>query len=138
MIVVDTSVLVHLLLPDDDSPLIDEVAWVDDVWHAPALWRSELRDVLVKKLRAGALTFEDAVDCLIDAEQLLGERTREADPERVIDLALQSGCTAYDCEFIDLALRLELPLVTLDSQLLTAFPDVAVAPDEFLQSHDRR
>ena len=51
MIVVDTNVLVQLLLPAEEAPLVEEIARIDDVWHAPALWRSEFRSVLVKQPR---------------------------------------------------------------------------------------
>ena len=37
-----------------------------------------------------------------------------------------SHCSAYDCEFVALALELEVPLVTADRQLLRSFPRIAV------------
>ncbi len=139
MIVVDTNVIVLLLVHDDEelplAPLIEELSRLDATWYAPALWRSELRSVLLRKLRAGNLTMDEAEECLIDADQLLGERTCEPDPVQTLDLALQSGCTAYDCEFVAVAHALAAPLVTLDRQVLTAFPDVAVSPDLFLRMH---
>lgn len=133
MIVVDTSVLVQLLLPSEEGALIEEVARLDDEWHAPALWRSELRSVLVQQVRRGALSVAAADECLIDAEQLLGVGTCDADPLHVIDLALESGCSAYDCEFVDVAVRLGAPLLTADRALLAAFGEVAVTPEQFLR-----
>ncbi|MBL8843617.1 MAG: type II toxin-antitoxin system VapC family toxin [Planctomycetes bacterium] len=130
---VDTSVLVQLLLPSEEGALIEEVARLDDEWHAPALWRSELRSVLVQQVRRGALSVAAADECLIDAEQLLGVGTCDADPLHVIDLALESGCSAYDCEFVDVAVRLGAPLLTADRALLAAFGEVAVTPEQFLR-----
>jgi predicted nucleic acid-binding protein len=46
----------------------------------------------------------------------------------VLSLAAQSGCSAYDCEFVALAQDLRVPLVTTDRQILKAFPTVAVSP----------
>ncbi len=137
MIVVDTSVLVQLLLPSAEAALIEEVARLDEVWHAPALWRSELRNVLVQQVRRGTLSLDAAHDCLLDAEQLLEVGTCDADPLHVVDLALESGCSAYDCEFVDVAVRLGAPLLTADRALLTAFRDVAVTPEQFLRLHGR-
>jgi predicted nucleic acid-binding protein len=50
----------------------------------------------------------------------------------MLELAHRSGCTAYDCEFVALAEKLELPLVTSDPQILKAFPDQALSPRDFL------
>jgi hypothetical protein len=38
---------------------------------------------------------------------------------------------AYDCEFIATASDLNVPLVTVDKQLLRAFPGVALSLNEF-------
>ena len=38
-----------------------------------------------------------------------------------------SDCSAYDCEFIALAINLNTKLVTMDKKLLKAFPERAVA-----------
>ena len=134
MIVVDTNVLAQLLLPHEEARIAEELVCVDDAWHAPPLWRSELRSVLVQRLRREALTFDEATQCFVDAEDLVGEGTREVDPLRVVELALASGCTAYDCEFVEVARSLGAPLVTRDLQLLAAFPDLAVTPEEFLDA----
>jgi predicted nucleic acid-binding protein len=43
------------------------------------------------------------------------------DSQRVLELVRDSDCSAYDCEFVALALRLDTKLVTMDAKLLTAF-----------------
>ena len=50
----------------------------------------------------------------------------------VFSLAIQSGCSAYDCEFVWLARDLGLPLVTVDKKALNAFPDLVVLPEIFI------
>jgi predicted nucleic acid-binding protein len=40
----------------------------------------------------------------------------------VLTLALESGCSAYDCEFVALAKQLGVKLVTEDAKLRRAFP----------------
>jgi len=37
-----------------------------------------------------------------------------------------SDCSAYDCEFMALAMKLDTRLVTVDKKLLRAFPKRAV------------
>ena len=45
----------------------------------------------------------------------------------VLELVRNSDCSAYDCEFIALAMKLDTKLVTMDKKLLRAFPKRAVA-----------
>lgn len=42
-----------------------------------------------------------------------------------MQLAELSGCTTYDCEFVEVAERKGVPLYTADKKLLQAFPAVA-------------
>jgi predicted nucleic acid-binding protein len=51
----------------------------------------------------------------------------EVDSRRVLELVRDSDCSAYDCEFVALAMSLGVTLVTMDTKLLRAFPKVAVA-----------
>ena len=49
--------------------------------------------------------------------------------DEVLKLAVSSGCTGYDSEFALLARDLSVRLVTLDRELLQAFPVIAVSLD---------
>ncbi len=50
---------------------------------------------------------------------------------QAISLASQSGCSTYDCEFVALAHDLAVRLVTNDTAVLRAFPDVAIPLKHF-------
>jgi predicted nucleic acid-binding protein len=43
----------------------------------------------------------------------------------VLRLVQQSKCSAYDCEFVALARSLNVPLITMDKQILKDFPTTA-------------
>jgi predicted nucleic acid-binding protein len=45
----------------------------------------------------------------------------------VLELVRDSDCSAYDCEFIALAIKLDVKLVTMDKKLLRTFPKRAIA-----------
>ena len=47
--------------------------------------------------------------------------------ELVLELVRDSDCSAYDCEFVALAMSLGVKLVTDEKKLLKAFPKHAVA-----------
>lgn len=57
----------------------------------------------------------------------MGGREYHVDSMQVLTLACEGKRTAYDCEYVALAVTLGARLVTCDSQMLRAFPGVAVA-----------
>jgi hypothetical protein len=62
-----------------------------------------------------------------EAEDLMSGAEYDVDSPSVLGLAEASGCSAYDCEYVALAKKLGVRLVTLDQQIIRAFPEVAVA-----------
>jgi predicted nucleic acid-binding protein len=127
MIVVDSNVLAYLYLPGDYTANAEELLEQDPDWAAPVLWRSEFRNILAGYMRRKALTFEQACSLQAEAESLLAGSEFEIDSRVVLELARDSDCSAYDCEFIALAMKLDTKLVTEDKKLLRAFPARAVA-----------
>jgi predicted nucleic acid-binding protein len=127
VIVVDTNVVAYLFLRGDFSSQAE--AWLrrDREWAAPLLWRSEFRNVLAGFLRRRQLTFEAAREIQREAEALLIGNEHEVDSLRVLELVRDSYCSAYDCEFVSVAMRLGVKLLTADSKVLKAFPQVTVA-----------
>lgn len=127
MIVVDTNVIAYLYLPTEHTEKAEALLERDPDWAVPALWRSELRNVLAGYLRRKALSFEAASRIQAEAESLLAGSEHEVDSRHVLELVRDSDCSAYDCEFAALAIGLGVPLVTMDAKLLKAFPRTAVA-----------
>jgi len=127
MIVVNSNVLAYLYLPGEYTASAEALLEQEPDWAAPVLWRSEFRNILVGFMRRGSLTFEQACGLQREAESLLAGSEFEVDSLGVLELVRDSNCSAYDCEFISLAVRLETTLVTMDRKLLRAFPKCAVA-----------
>jgi predicted nucleic acid-binding protein len=127
MIVVDSNVLAYLYLPGDYTVHAEKLLEQDPDWAAPVLWRSEFRNILAGYTRRKALTFEQACSLQSEAESLLAGSEFEVDSRAVLELVRDSDCSAYDCEFIALAMKLNTKLVTEDKKLLRAFPTLAVA-----------
>ncbi len=126
MIVVDTNVLAYLLLPSEHTARAEALLRRRSEWSAPLLWRSELRNVLTTLVRRGDLDVAAAKQLQAEAEELLSGSEYSVPSPRVLELAGESGCSAYDCEFVALAEFLDAPLYTLDAQLLKAFPQHAL------------
>lgn len=127
MIVVDTNVVAYLFLGGEFASQAE--AWLrrDREWAAPVLWRSEFRNLLSGYLRRKQLTFDAVRQIQREAEALLVGSEHEVDSERVFELVRDSNCSAYDCEFISVATRLRVKLVTSDKKILNAFPKQTVA-----------
>ena len=127
MIVVDANVLAYLYLPSEYTAAAEALLEKDSDWAAPILWRSEFRNILAGCMRRKAITFDQANSLQREAESLLEGAEFELESHAVLELVRDSDCSAYDCEFIALAMRLDTQLVTMDKKLLRAFPKRAVA-----------
>lgn len=132
MIVADTNLLIYLYVQGQRTEESEAVLRRDPSWTAPLLWRSEFRNVLIGLVRKRALPLEAAAAMVEEAEQWLTGREYSVISHQVLHLASQSGCSAYDCEFVALARDLRVPLVTTDRQILKAFSAVAVSPSTFV------
>ena len=127
MIVVDSNIVAYLYLPGGHSAAAEALLTNDPEWVAPILWRSELRNVLATCMRTERLTLEQATAVQNEAEGLLEGAEFEVDSSTVLQLAHDSQCSAYDCEFVALAMMLDCKLATMDKKILRAFPGLAVA-----------
>lgn len=136
MIVVDTNVLVYFWLPGEFTPAARRLLAKDPDWAAPVLWRSEFRNVLAVTVREKRYSVADAVAFAAAAQQQLKGRELGVESDEVLRLAHESGCSAYDCEFVALAQRLRVPLITNDRQVLKAFPELAIALETYAPTRD--
>ena len=134
MIVVDTNIIGYLYLTGERSHQAEMALLKDPQWAAPLLWRSELRNVLALYMRRQHLALQDAQMLMDEATELMRGREYAVVSSQVLRRAAASSCSAYDCEFVALALDLDLPLVTVDRQVLDQFPSVAVTLDAFVTS----
>ena len=127
MIVVDSNVLAYLYLPGEHTVQAEALLERDPEWAAPVLWRSAFRNILAGCLRRKTISFDQACSLQNEAESLLAGAEFEVDSTAVLELVRDSDCSAYDCEFVALAIKLGTRLVTMDKKLLRAFPKRAAA-----------
>lgn len=125
MIVVDTNILAYLFLPGEFSESAGNLLLEDSEWAAPVLWKSEFRNILVGYVRKGLLSSAQSRRVQKMAEELLHENEFLVPSNDVLELAENSTCSAYDCEFVAVAKSLGVRLVTMNKQILREFPKVA-------------
>jgi predicted nucleic acid-binding protein len=131
VIVVDANILAYCYLPGKFTTASRALMRQERDWAAPLLWLSELRNVLTGYLRREELSVDDVRRIQSEAEDLMRDNEYEVDSASVLDLVYRCDCSAYDCEYVALAIQLGTRLVTMDAKVLRAFPKVA-APLSFL------
>ena len=134
MIVVDTNVISYFYLNSEYSEFAEQLFQKDPVWAAPLLWRSEFRNVLSLYLRKEIIELRTALEIISLAEELLKENEYEINSFQVLKLVKESGCSAYDCEFVSLAMDLGVVFVTEDKKVLKKFPETAQSMTHFLNA----
>ncbi len=123
--VLDNSVVMAWCFSDETRPNTAAILDCLGAWEAlvPAIWPLELGNVLAvaerKRRISGAemarfLELVGQLPILVEAEP--AERMLGA----VLDLARRTGLSTYDASYLDLAMRLGLPLATQDVALIKA------------------
>ena len=132
MIVVDSNVLAARNLTGAQTPLAERVESIDRLWVVPSLWRFEFQNILAKGLWARQLTADDALHVWRVVMDRMAENEHEPSPERVIGLSDRYRITAYDANFIALAMEMGVRCVTEDGELQRKFPAIAVSMADFV------
>jgi predicted nucleic acid-binding protein len=124
--VVDPSVVLAWLLPDETNPRADAfrvaIANGSDAW-IPAHWWLEIGNGLLMAERRGRITPQKIAEALSLVNALPFQEdleTAEQVPVRTFTLARKHRLTIYDAAYLELAQRRGAILATLDDQLLKA------------------
>lgn len=126
MIVADCTLITQLVLRTEHVRPAEQLSTVP--WIVPPLWRSELRNVCRKYILAGAFSLVEAQAAMRLAEERLDGSERQPSSDRVLAIVAATRCSAYDAEYVVLALTFGVPLVTSDVKLQRLFPEFAISP----------
>ena len=127
---VDTNVVAYYLLGTE--PFLEEVRqfWrtVEETW-APVHWEAELANAVWMAVRTGVVSGDEGHQKL-DLASRLGIQSV---PDRslwqpALTRSVDSGAAVYDMLFVELAVQRNLPLATLDRNILKKFPEIAKRP----------
>ncbi len=132
MIVVDSNVIAARTLTSVLTSKAEKVEQKDPVWIVPVLWRYEFQNILATAMKAKQITPEHALGVWQRVAAILVENESEPSPAKVIDLVAQYGITAYDGQFIALAMEMGIPCITEDQELQEKFRGIALSMDDFL------
>lgn len=127
MIVVDSNVIAYCWIHGERTALAHRLRRLDPDWHAPVLWRSELRNILTGYRRDGSLADAQVRQVMAAAEAGFAGREHHLPSDRVFTVTERYRLSAYDAEFVALAEILGVPLVTEDRAILRSWPGRAVS-----------
>ena len=125
MLVLDNSVTMRWCFENTTHPYADGILQQVATSEAfvPVIWRYEVSAVLARSIKDGILAPEKADAFLL----LLDSLNITLDPEsadhiftEVHRLAITYRLTSYDAAYLELAIRKQLPLATLDGELIRA------------------
>ena len=131
-LVLDASATLAWLYPEEITGAITEVfdLIAEDCAWVPSLWRIEVANSLSVNLRRGRITPLRRRESLVDLQLLpivCDQETNDHVWGRTLELADLRRLTVYDATYLELALRLSLPLATLDDDLRQAAQGEGVA-----------
>ena len=123
--VIDCSVAVTWCFEDEATPASDGLLGRLGVESAaaPAIWPLELGNVLIMAERRGRLSATQVAEFVALVQDLpvaIDEETPQRALDEVLALARSEGLTTYDASYLELAMRLGVPLATQDKELRQA------------------
>ncbi len=130
-LVIDCSITMAWLFADERTEATAKVQerLISEAAVVPTLWYLEVTNVLAMAEKRQRLTAADAAQFV----QLLGTLDIEGDagPEtNVVDALLplyrRHNLTSYDATYLELAIRRQLPIATLDEELRAAAMSVGI------------
>jgi predicted nucleic acid-binding protein len=128
-LVVDPSAIASLAFPDEDNG--PAVALIEtmciDLAVVPTLFWFEIRNILLVGERRSRLTAHQSTLFLSNLAVLPFEIDQQPNEAIVLGLARQHALTVYDASYLELALRRNLSLATLDRALIRAAETTGVA-----------
>lgn len=123
MIVVDASVAVKWLLPEEGSEAARELLTGSAPLIVPEIAQIEVPGAVLRKLRAGLLDDSEAKGSIELWNDLVRENVRIVPMDELLDRAIQIAITCShpltDCLYVAAAAQLDAKLLTADAALHT-------------------
>jgi predicted nucleic acid-binding protein len=140
-LVIDSSVAIAWCFPDEQDTYSQSVldALAADQAIVPDLWHLEVANTLLVGERRKRSTQANTVTWfgfLTSLPIAVDEQTKAHAFGATLSLAREHNLSVYDAAYLELALRRDLPLATLDEKLKTAAEAVGV-PLFVGKTHDR-
>jgi len=105
MIVPDTYIIAYALIEGPRTALARRALTLDPDWRLPALWAHEFLNILATYVQLGGAPRSQALRLWRRATALLNGCVTAVDMELALELAAEHAISAYDAQFVALAMR---------------------------------
>ena len=124
-LVLDSSIMIAWLMPDEqaveaDAAIVEAMASGSDV---PALFGFEVANAMMMNVRRKRISLSDALAGLADLAsiEIRAEIAPKAEHmQRIASVAAKHRLSAYDAAYLEMAIRLNATLASLDHDLKKA------------------
>lgn len=130
--VLDNSISASWILEDEfdnySSQILDKL--LSEPAIVPGIWVLEITNTMVvgfRRKRISPAKQASTIELLRSLPITVESNHSQNDLDRLMQLAQTYSLSAYDAAYLDLAIRLELPLATKDSDLIKAAKAASVA-----------
>ena len=122
LVVIDSSLAAAWLLDDEHHPLAESCIrnLAVDRGIVPQLFHFEIRNTLLMAERRKRISKSGTEECLETIHGLPISTDQATDYSMCLDLARKHNLTFYDALYLELAIRLDARLATLDNALARA------------------
>jgi predicted nucleic acid-binding protein len=129
--VLDASITLAWCFEDEATPVsyiaLERLA--AETASVPSIWHVEVANVLALAERRRRITLAESAEFIARLENLIievDEETWSRAFTRILELAREQRLTAYDAAYLELAMRLGVPLASKDRDLCDAAERVGV------------
>jgi len=136
-LVLDASVAMRWLAYDGSDAdkdyakhILKSIIGKDDMPNVPSHWTLEIAHVLSRSEKRGLVTFDETayfLNLLSSIKFITDHNTTTLALTSILELSRLYGLSSYDAAYLELAMRLALPLATLDKDLRRAAEKAGVA-----------
>lgn len=135
MIVPDTNIIAYALIEGPRTALARRALTLDPDWRLPALWAHEFLNILATYVRLGGAPRSQALRLWRRATALLNGCVTAVDMELALELAAEHAISAYNAQFVALAMRTGAVLITEDRRLRRTFPSLTASLESFCKGN---
>ena len=130
--VLDTSITMAWCFADEASTKTDTLLdqMVSAIAYVPSLWVLEVGNVLIGAERKNRISYSDVTEFFALLEQInirIDNENSIQNGQKITALAKSYHLTTYDAAYLELSMRLGVPLATKDAALMKIAKRVGVS-----------
>jgi predicted nucleic acid-binding protein len=132
-LVLDASETISWCFEDEASPQSEallDLLKTSAIAVVPSIWRVEVANALLMAERRHRIASDGTVaflDVLFKLNVVADSESDDIVLGRIVALARDKGLTAYDASYLELAIRMNVPIATRDARLIKAEESCGVA-----------